>query len=175
MHPTATTNDHPAASPTSELTIPFRGTPRVFTTELVLARPCEEIFPFFADAQNLERITPPFLRFEVLTPGEIEMRPGALIDYRLKVRGIPLRWRTEITVWEPPHRFVDVQRKGPYRLWHHEHTFRDTGDGRTLCRDIVHYAHAGGPIVDRLLVRPDIERIFRYRGEQLAAVFGSAE
>jgi len=142
-----------------------------FTAELWLPRPREEVVPFFANAANLERLTPPWLTFRLLTPTPIEMRAGALIDYRLRVRGVPLRWRTRIAVWEPPDRFVDEQLRGPYRLWVHEHTFAEA-DGGTLCRDDVRYAVPGGALVDRWLVRPDIERIFAYRREVLSGLFG---
>ena len=143
----------------------------LFEDELWLPRPPREVFPFFADARNLEFITPPWLKFEVLTPGRIVMRSGARIDYRLKVHGFPLRWRTEITEWEPPVRFVDTQLRGPYRLWHHTHTF-EAKDGGTLCRDRVRYRVPGGELVHRLIVRRDVERIFRYRQEKLAEQFG---
>lgn len=132
------------------------------------------MFPFFADARNLERITPPWLRFRILTPGPIEMRVGALIDYRLRIRGVPVRWRTRIAAWEPPHRFVDEQVRGPYRRWVHEHTFEPT-DGGTLCRDRVEYAVPGGALIARLLVRPDVERIFAYRRAVLASLFPPQE
>jgi ligand-binding SRPBCC domain-containing protein len=144
-----------------------------FESELWLPRPPAEVFPFFADAGNLERLTPPFLRFRILTPRPVEMRPGALIDYRLRVHGVPLGWRTRIEAWEPPHRFVDVQLRGPYRLWHHTHSF-EARDGGTLCRDVVRYAAPGGWIVDRLFVRRDVERIFAYRAEVLRELFGVA-
>jgi hypothetical protein len=144
---------------------------RRFTAEQWLPRPPAELFPFFADAANLERITPPWLAFRILTPGPIEMRPGALIDYRLKVHGVPLRWRTRIAAWEPPHRFVDEQLRGPYRRWVHEHTFVEQ-DGGTLCRDDVRYAVLGGALVDRLLVRRDVESIFAYRRRALSELFG---
>jgi ligand-binding SRPBCC domain-containing protein len=140
------------------------------TSEVLLPRRREEVFPFFADARNLERITPPWLRFRILTPGPIEMREGALIDYRLRIRGVPVRWRTRIAAWEPPYRFVDEQVRGPYRRWVHEHTFEAT-DGGTLCRDRVRYAVPGGALVARALVRPDVERIFAYRRDVLTALF----
>ena len=136
-----------------------------------LARPPGEVFPFFADAHNLERITPPWLRFRVLTPRPIAMGEGALIDYRLTLHGVPVRWRTRIAVWEPPHRFVDEQLSGPYRLWRHEHRFLADGDG-TLALDTVEYALPGPAVVadlgQRLLVGRDVELIFRYRGERIA-------
>ena len=143
-----------------------------FRSRVVLARPRDEVFPFFADARNLEYLTPPWLRFTMLTPWPVEMRQGALIDYRLRVRGVPLRWRSEITAWEPPYRFVDEQRRGPYRLWIHEHGFEETREGRTLALDAVRYAVPGGWFVDRLLVRRDLERIFEYRCAVLRDLFG---
>ena len=103
----------------------------------------------------------------------LEMRAGARIDYRLRVRGLPLRWQSEITAWEPPHRFLDEQRRGPYRLWVHEHTFVER-DGGTEVRDRVTYAVPGGWLVERLLVGPDVRRIFAFRRETLARLFGAA-
>src|SRR3954468_17963118 len=100
----------------------------------------EEVFPFFADARNLEAITPPLLRFRVVTPGPIEVRAGTFIQYRLRLHGVPVTWHTIIQEWDPPHRFVDVQVRGPYALWHHTHTFRGTDDGGTLMTDTVRYA-----------------------------------
>lgn len=146
---------------------------RIFTfeSELQLARPVGDVFPFFADARNLQAITPEWLSFEVLTPGPIEMRAGALIDYRLRVHGLPIRWRTHIKVWEPPHRFVDEQSRGPYRQWIHEHTFTERNGG-TLARDVVHYAVPGGTLAHKLFVRRDVERIFTFRRERLLARFG---
>lgn len=104
------------------------------TTELRLPCPRAEVFDFFADAWNLEQITPPWLKFQVITPRPIEMHSGALIDYRLRLHGLPIRWRTEIRDWDPPFRFTDRQVRGPYRYWVHEHTFADEGD-ETLMRD----------------------------------------
>lgn len=140
----------------------------------------ELLFPFFADAHNLERITPPFLRFEVLTPAPIPMAVGTLIDYRIRLHGLPIRWRTRIADWQPGRGFVDEQLSGPYRQWHHVHRFVEQRRGDvlgTLCTDEVTYRVPGGPLsplVQRLFVGGDVERIFRYRGEQLAALFGAA-
>lgn len=133
-------------------------------------RPRGEVFAFFADARNLETLTPPWLHFRILTPTPLEMRAGARIDYRLRIRGLPLRWQSEITAWEPPHRFLDEQRRGPYRLWVHEHTFVGRGAG-TEVRDRVTYAVPGGWLVERLLVGPDVRRIFAFRQEALARLF----
>lgn len=141
-----------------------------FNTELWLPLAKAELFPFFAEAANLESITPPWLHFHILTPQPIVMREGALIDYRLRVRGLPLRWRTRISAWEPPHRFVDEQLRGPYRQWIHEHTF-EPHEGGTLVRDRVQYAVAMDFGLHRWLVRPDIERIFRFRAEALRRQF----
>lgn len=137
----------------------------------------EEVFPFFSEARNLELLTPDWLHFEVLTPGAVSMEEGARIDYRLRLRGFPLRWRSEITSWEPPVRFVDRQVKGPYRLWEHEHRFEPHGSG---CRvlDRVRYAVPGGPglerLVQRWLVGPDVERIFACRRRRIRERFGAA-
>ena len=138
--------------------------------EQLLPRPRDKVFSFFADARNLEALTPPWLKFEVLTPAPIEMRPGALIDYRIRVHGLPIRWRTEITEWSPPHRFVDVQLNGPYTLWHHTHTFEER-DGGTLCRDDVRYRPRGGALMNWLFVDRDVKKIFDFRQERLRAFF----
>ncbi len=142
-----------------------------FHDEQWLPRKRDELVPFFADALNLETITPPWLHFQVLTPVPIEMRVGQVIDYRLRVHGVPVRWRSEITVWDPPHRFVDEQRRGPYRLWRHEHAFCEQ-DGGTLCVDHVRYAVTGGALVNALFVARDVRRIFAFRREKLRALFG---
>jgi ligand-binding SRPBCC domain-containing protein len=142
----------------------------VFCSQLWLPRSREEIFAFFADAANLKTLTPPWINFTVLTPTPIAMRVGALIDYRIRVHGLPIRWRTEITAWEPPHRFVDVQLRGPYTHWHHTHTFEEH-DGGTLCHDEVRYRPRGGALVNWLFVRRDVERIFDFRQQQLRALF----
>jgi ligand-binding SRPBCC domain-containing protein len=135
-----------------------------------LNRPLEFIFSFFADARNLQAITPPWVGFQILTPEPIAMKVGALIDYRIRIHGLPLRWRTEITDWAPPFRFVDQQLKGPYRRWIHTHRF-EARDGGTLCLDHVEYAVPGGSLVHRLVVKRDIERIFDFRREALTRRF----
>lgn len=147
---------------------------RELVSELWLPVPRDKLFPFFADAANLETITPPWLRFRILTPPPIEMREGTLIDYRLRIHGVPIRWRTRISVWEPPRRFVDEQLRGPYRQWIHEHTFEPKVGG-TLVRDHVRYAVLADWLLHRWLVRPDIERIFAYRSEVLRRLFGAEE
>jgi ligand-binding SRPBCC domain-containing protein len=143
--------------------------------EQVLPGTPEEVFPFFSDAYNLEQITPPWLRFGVLTPRPIEVEEGTLIDYRLRLHGLPLRWHTRITDWDPPHRFSDEQLSGPYRVWRHLHTFEPLEDGRTLARDRVEYRVRGGrwvqSLAQRALVERDLRAIFDYRRERLAEMF----
>lgn len=145
--------------------------PKTFQSEVWLARPLEEIFAFFANADNLQSLTPAWLDFSLVTPKPILMRTGTLIDYRLRLHGFPIRWRSEITVWEPPLRFVDEQRRGPYTLWVHEHQFQ-ARDGGTQVSDLVRYAVPGGWLVERLFVRRDVERIFQFRRRKLLELFG---
>jgi ligand-binding SRPBCC domain-containing protein len=128
------------------------------------------VFDFFSDAFQLETLTPPWLHFSVLTPAPIPIAAGTLIDYRLRLHGVPIRWQSRICLWEPPFRFVDEQTRGPYRRWYHEHVFEDVPGG-TICRDIVDYAVPGGWLMDRLLVRTDIARIFRFRMLKLKELF----
>ncbi len=132
----------------------------------------DEAFEFFADALNLERITPPWLGFSVVTRKPIEMRAGTLIDYRLTFHGASLSWHTEIALWDPPRRFVDVQLAGPYRVWHHTHTFEPDGEG-TVMRDVVRYGLPLGPLgelIRVLLVRRDLDGIFDFRQKEVARV-----
>ena len=142
----------------------------LFESQRTLERPITEVFEFFSNAHNLAEITPPELHLEILTPAPIEMFAGTLIDYRLKLHGIPLRWQTEITEWNPPHFFLDEQRRGPYRLWRHTHTFNETEDG-VVVGDSVEYAVWGNGVINKFFVRPDIEKIFAYRSEQLDEIF----
>jgi ligand-binding SRPBCC domain-containing protein len=177
----------------------------VLTSSIDLPRPIGEVFAFFSDAGNLQALTPAWVNFEVLTPRPIPMHAGALIDYRLRIHGVPIRWRTRIETWEPPEshthrsgerrheadtrprdgiveraRFVDVQLRGPYRLWHHTHTFESLPAsaamprGGTRCGDRVEYAAPGWvlePLVHSLFVKRDVERIFTFRGETLKRLF----
>lgn len=142
----------------------------LLVTEQWFPASLETVFPFFADAFNLEEITPPWLHFEVLTPRPFEMCAGRLIDYKLRLHGIPIKWKTEISVWEPPFRFVDRQLKGPYRLWVHEHTF-EAYNGGTRVVDRVEYQVLGGALVNTLLVRRDLTRIFSFRRDVLSKRF----
>jgi ligand-binding SRPBCC domain-containing protein len=136
--------------------------------------PIDQVFAFFADAQNLERITPPWLGFRILSAPSGPISAGAEIRYRLRLHGIPIYWRTEIRLWEAPHRFVDVQRSGPYKLWHHTHTF-EACDGGTRMTDVVRYRLPFGPLgrlVHVLKVRNDVRAIFDYRRRQIEELFG---
>ncbi len=133
--------------------------------------PVEQAFDFYVDALNLEPMTPPWLHFEVTTPGELRLRQGTLLDYKLKLHGVPVRWQTRIETWEPPLRFVDTQRKGPYSLWEHTHLFEKDGETATIIHDRVRYAIPLGPLgalAHLLFVRRDLRRIFDYRREAVS-------
>lgn len=139
---------------------------------LWVPRGINEVFAFFADAGNLEAITPEWLNFEILTDRPIRMRAGTRIDYRIRLHGIAMGWRTLISEWDPPHRFVDEQIRGPYRRWHHTHTF-EALNGGTVCSDRVEYAMHGGELVHRHFVLPRLTRIFDYRTERLEQLLGA--
>jgi ligand-binding SRPBCC domain-containing protein len=153
---------------------------RIFTLEReqILPGSPDKVFAFFADARNLEAITPPLLRFEVVTPGEIPMRVGTLIQYRLTLRGIGVNWLTSIQEWDPPWRFVDVQVRGPYALWHHTHEFAAAAGGKdTIMRDTVRYAIGFGPfgaVAARAFVHRDVAAIFDFRREAVVDALRSA-
>jgi ligand-binding SRPBCC domain-containing protein len=139
-----------------------------FTSELWLPRPRDEVFQFFSDAANLEAVTPPWLNFEILTPA-IVVRPGARIDYRLRLYGFPLKWQSEITRWQPPQLFVDEQRRGPYRRWVHTHSFVEERGG-TRVLDRVEFEVPFRWLTGRLVMR-DVRRIFAFRTQALARRF----
>lgn len=136
-------------------------------TTLLIPRPRDEVFAFFGQAENLGRITPAELDFRIRTPLPIEMRPGTLIDYTIKLHGIPMPWRTLISEWEPPHHFVDEQLRGPYAVWVHRHSFTDTTEGGTLITDEVRYRLPLSPLGDLALpiVRHQLRKIFNHRQE----------
>lgn len=142
--------------------------------EQLVKRDLAEVFGFFAEAGNLELITPPWLGFSLTDPDRIDMGAGTLIEYRLHLHGVPLRWTSRIALWEPERGFVDVQARGPYRLWHHTHSFERRGGG-TLVRDHVRYALPLGPwgeLGHRLFVRRDLARIFDFRRAAVARLLG---
>lgn len=139
--------------------------------EVIVESPIKEVFAFFSNAANLESLTPSWLNFQIVTELPIQMRQGALLDYKIRLHMIPISWRTEIAHWQPPHKFVDQQLRGPYKRWWHEHTFEDLGDGLTLIRDEVHYIPRGGKWLHRWFVKPDLEKIFKFRQQQLAKRF----
>jgi ligand-binding SRPBCC domain-containing protein len=142
-----------------------------------LAVPLERAFELYSQARNLESITPPWLGFAVTTAGPIEMRVGTLIDYRLKLHGVRVRWRTRIEQWQPPVGFVDVQLRGPYALWEHTHTFERNGDDAVVIGDRVRYAlplGALGELAHAAFVRRDLDRIFDYRARAVAELLASA-
>jgi len=142
----------------------------LFEDTTSLNAPSERVFSFFSKAENLQRLTPEWVYFRILTPLPIQMREGTLIDYRLKLHGIPVKWRTKITEWNPPYSFTDEQIKGPYRNWIHRHTFVSEGNN-TLMTDHIEYRVLGGVWVDKLLVRKDIEKIFNYRKRVMESIF----
>ena len=144
----------------------------VLEREQFVQRPLDEVFAFFSQARNLEQLTPPWLRFEVLTPAPIEMRAGTRIEYRLRLHGVPLRWVSLIESFEEGCSFVDRQVRGPYRLWHHTHEFEAAGSG-TIVRDRVRYAIPLGPLGEatrRLFVTRDLDRVFAYRRFAVARI-----
>lgn len=136
-------------------------------------RPLEEVFRFFSQPENLQTLTPSHVRFQLLSDTPVDMREGLELSYKLRVKGIPIRWTSRITVWDPPHAFADIQLKGPYRTWDHTHTFERDGSG-TRVVDEVHYSAPGFRWMERHLVRPDIRKIFAFRHHTLETLFQDA-
>ncbi|HEY2847496.1 MAG TPA: SRPBCC family protein [Pyrinomonadaceae bacterium] len=145
----------------------------VYESETEVPGPCDEVFDFFSKAENLQRITPPELGFQIITPLPIEMGVGTLIDYSISLHGIPLTWRTKITAWDPPSAFEDTQLSGPYKQWIHRHTFEDTGRGTTLMKDVVRYRLPLEPLGNMLqwLVHREIRSIFDFRTKTIGEIF----
>lgn len=141
--------------------------------KIIIKKPVSEVFDFFSRAENLERITPSFLNFKIITPLPIEIKKGTIIDYVIRLNGIPMKWKTEITKWEPPFLFEDTQIKGPYKIWIHEHKFESLGD-ETLMTDTVKYLSYGGIfefIPHKLIVKNKVEKIFEYREKVFGNIF----
>ena len=148
--------------------------PFIFRSEQFVSRPLDEVFGFFSKAENLEQLTPKWLNFRILSVDPSPVRKGTLIRYSLRWRIFPIRWTTEIIEWEPPHRFVDVQLKGPYKLWRHKHRFVAEADGTRII-DEVHYLlpfGVFGLIAHRLKVKNDVASIFAYRTEGVTRLLG---
>ena len=137
----------------------------ILEREQIIKRPIEEVFDFFADAVNLEKITPPQLNFHIITPQPIDIKKGTLIEYQLKLRGVPIKWKTEITQWNPPFDFVDSALKSPYKQWIHLHTFEENANGETIMRDKVRYRLPFEPLGDlaHWYVKIELKKIFDYR------------
>ncbi|HET8891956.1 MAG TPA: SRPBCC family protein [Candidatus Angelobacter sp.] len=138
-----------------------------------VAWPLPQVFEFFSQAENLEALTPPWLNFKILDVKPKPVQQGTLIKYSLRVHGIPLRWTSEIVEWEPPHRFVDVQLRGPYKLWRHEHRF-EARDGGTLISDTVNLAlplGVLGQIAYKIKVKSDVQKIFAFRENTIRSLF----
>ena len=141
--------------------------------QVLIPAPIEKVFSFFSAAENLNLITPPWLHFKILTPLPVRMEKNALIDYSIKLLGVPMIWKTEITAWQPPESFVDWQIKGPYRVWEHTHLFEEKKES-TQMTDIVRYAVPGfvlSPFVHFFFVRPRLEKIFGYREQSMLELF----
>ncbi len=149
-------------------------TPHILETVTIIPKPINEVFDFFSKAENLNKLTPPELHFNILTPSPIVMKKGTLIDYRIKLHGIPFTWKTEIWEWLPPYRFADRQLKGPYVKWHHTHSFKELPNGFTEMTDKVEYLAPGWilePMITALFVKKKVEAIFTYREQQLMKIF----
>jgi hypothetical protein len=156
----------------SDCCAPYRDGDQVFLAEQYFPLPVEKVFPFFAKAENLESITPPLLNFQVQSVSTPDIQRGTLIEYRLKVHGVPMGWRTLIDDWKPNEMFVDTQLKGPYKKWHHTHSFEKLGSG-TLMRDVVRYqlpVGKLGQIFGGSFVRGDVEKIFSYRRQAVPSL-----
>jgi ligand-binding SRPBCC domain-containing protein len=144
------------------------------TDHFIVPANLDKTWDFFSRAENLARITPAWMHFRILTPGPLELKQDSLIDYRIRMHGLPMLWRTRIIDWNPPYQFIDLQIKGPYTLWHHQHTFKACDEG-TACTDRVMYKLPGGPVgpmVHALQIRRMLGEIFRYRRKVIRKELG---
>ena len=137
------------------------------TTQTIVNRALGETFEFFAKAENLNKITPPWLHFNIVSDTPIQMGVGTIIEYRPKLRGFPIKWVSEIPIWQPPFRFVDQQKNGPYQYWHHEHLLQENNTNSTTVKDIVTYKVPLGRLMHTLFVKHDLKRIFEHRKRSL--------
>ncbi len=145
----------------------------ILETVTIIHKPLLEVFDFFSKAENLNILTPPELHFKIITPLPIKMEPTTIIDYRIKLNGISFNWRTEICNWEPPYRFVDQQLKGPYKKWHHTHSFIEK-NGVTEMTDRIEFLSPGWifePIINALFIEKKVKKIFAYREKKLKEIF----
>ncbi len=147
-------------------------TEHILTRKLTLDLPREQVFEFFANARNLERITPSQLNFHIVTPQPIKLQKGTLIDYKLKLRGLSLKWRTEITEWNPPFSFTDEALKSPYKQWIHRHVFTEIAANKTLIEDEVKYRLPFAPFGDmaHFFVRQELNHIFDFRQKTVTEI-----
>jgi ligand-binding SRPBCC domain-containing protein len=147
---------------------------RILVFETTINKPVEMVFGFFSKAENLNLLTPPHLNFKIITPSPIKLNKGAIIDYQIRLYGLPFLWKTEISEWQPPFRFVDTQLKGPYKTWIHEHSFSKDGD-KTIMKDRVEYLSPGlflEPIIHSLFVKNKVKKIFDYREKSISRLLG---
>jgi ligand-binding SRPBCC domain-containing protein len=152
-----------------------QGRQRVFEIEQVIPRLPKEVFPFFSDARNLERITPPWLHFRILDQSTPEIQEGTIFNYQLKIHGIPVRWRSRIESWEVNRQFVDTQLRGPYKLWHHTHLFEEVPEGTKMTDRVIYELPFGfvGDLFGSRWVRKDVERIFQHRFKIIKNIFNA--
>jgi len=146
---------------------------RVLEYKTSINKPLDEVFAFFSKAENLNKLTPSELQFEILTPSPIAMKKGAMIEYKIKLSGIPFKWKTEICEWNPPYKFADQQLKGPYTKWYHEHIFTEE-EGKTIMIDRITYLSKGwimAPLLHALFVDKRVKEIFTYREKVLNDLF----